>query len=135
MKTDTQTFRAAGLLAQLALVAPSICIETLWAHDDGAKWEKEWTAAGLDRAAMQAWESEVKASAIYAGRLVSGSAYLGGTWEKFGVHPSKCNPEISGYLPQMIEEALQELLSALPESGTLDQTALRAQIGEALAII
>jgi len=39
----------------------------------------------------------------------SGSAYLGGTWEKYGENPSVSNPEISGYEPQMTVEALNDL--------------------------
>jgi len=41
--------------------------------------------------------------------MLTGGAYLAGTWEHYGDHPSKSNPDISGYLPQMIEEALVEL--------------------------
>ncbi len=114
MKTNISTFKPAQLLAALAKVAPSISIETIWSHDEDADGSF-FADNGQDADDFTAWQSEVKASAIIAGKLVSGSAYLGGTWEKFGDHPAKSNPEISGYLPQMIEEALGELLALTPE--------------------
>lgn len=107
MKTDIHTFKPAELLARLAQVAPSIAIETIWERDTDARWDMDPSCGDPDD--FTAWQSEVRASAIVAGRMVSGSAYLGGTWEKYGDNPAKSNPEISGYLPQMIEEALQEL--------------------------
>lgn len=76
-----------------------------------------------------AWRSEVRASAIVAGKLVSGSAYLGGIWEKCGDKAADSNPEISGYLPQMIEEALREL------GRQTTDLALSNQIIAALAVI
>jgi hypothetical protein len=116
MKTDIQTFKAADLLARLCQVAPSIEIQVLWSHDpDLHDITKDCDMPDdTDPDDWQAWQSEVQASAIVAGKTVSGSAYLGGTWEKFGDHPSKSNPEISGYLPSMVDEALRDLLSLLP---------------------
>lgn len=79
----------------------------------------------------QAWQSEVRASAICDGEEVTGSAYLGGTWEKTGNVPEESNPEISGYEPQMTAEALEELQKLLPAS----EETLHAQISAALAHI
>jgi len=97
----------------LARLAPSIALETIWEHDEDARWDIE--DPELDANDYQAWQSEVRATAIIGGNAVTKSAHLCGTWEKFGDHPSKSNPDISGYLPQMIEEALTELGQQLPQ--------------------
>ncbi len=58
----------------------------------------------------QAWQSNVKATAIVNGEEIEGDAYLGGTWEKADDLPEYSNPGISGYEKQMTIEALEELL-------------------------
>jgi hypothetical protein len=126
MKTDIQTFKAADLLARLAQVAPSIAIKTIWGHDTDARWDIEDPT--LDPGDFTAWQSEVRASAIANGRHVSGNAYLGGTWERFGDNPAKSNPEISGYLPQMIQKALQNLRPSLPLDLQVECDAALAEI-------
>jgi hypothetical protein len=118
------------LQKELAQIAPSICIETIWEHDpdlhdirkdcDGMEDE--------DPADWQAWQSEIRATAIQAGEEVTGSAYLGGTWEKAGDNPATSNPNISGYEPQMTVEALTELLAITSILGR----ATRNQINEAI---
>lgn len=72
----------------------------------------------------QAWQSEVSASAIIDGEMVTASAYLGGTWEKAGDHPETSNPDISGYEPGMTAEALDELLTLAPAYSAEIQAAL-----------
>lgn len=96
-----------ALLLLLARIAPCIAVETIWTHDPDAKWD--FDDPNMDEDDYEAWQSEVKATIISQGQLVSGSAYLGGTWEKFGDFPWKTNPDISGYFPQMLDEALEEL--------------------------
>lgn len=107
MKTKLQT--------TLSIIAPQITICTHWEHDndcddirndcDGMEDENpdDW----------QAWQSEVRASAVSLGEVQSGSAYLGGTWEKAGDNPAESNPDISGYEIGMTTEALRELRSTL----------------------
>src|SRR5687768_5872532 len=97
------------LLERLAAVAPQIAIQTIWEHNSDETWEGagDWTD-GLDPEDWQCWQSEVKATAIFNGRKITGSDYLGGTWEKACDHPAKSNPDISGYFPQMVEAALLE---------------------------
>lgn len=99
MKTKLQT--------ELAQIARSIVVETIWEKDPDAKWDIQ--DKKLDPLDFDAWQSEVRASAIVDGEFVTGSAYLSGTWEKFGDDPAKSNPEISGYELQMTEEALEHL--------------------------
>ena len=72
-----------NLQQSLRAIAPSIHIETLWAHDpDCGPISKE--CDGFDSSddhKWQAWQSEVRASAICGGEILSGSDYLGGTWD------------------------------------------------------
>lgn len=93
----------------LATIAPSIAIDTIWRHDEDARWDIQDKELNPDD--YQAWESEVRATAIAMGRVCTGSAYLCGTWEKFGDNPAMSNPDISGYEMQMTERALDNLLS------------------------
>lgn len=95
----------------LAKVVPSICIRTLWEHDpDMHDITKDCDMPPeTNPDDWQAWQSEVRATAIIDGEEVSGSDYLGGTWEKAGDLPEESNPDISGYEPQMTREALGQL--------------------------
>jgi len=117
------------LQATLATIAPSISIQTEWSHDSDLRDIRK-DCDGMDDENpedWQAWQSEVSASAIVNGEIVSASAYLGGTWEKAGDNPHESNPDISGYEPQMTAEALTELLTLAP--------AYSAEINAALAHI
>lgn len=132
MKTDIDTFTASALLASISAVAPSISIEVFWSHDNGIHPDIRKNCGGMDEQDpddWQAWQSEVRATAIAGGKKLTGCAYLGATWEKSCDHPAKSNPEISCYLPQMIEEALREL-----GQQTTDLTVCN-QVIAALAII
>jgi hypothetical protein len=103
-----------ALQKTLAAIAPSVSIETHWSHDEDLRDIRK-DCCGMDDENpedWQAWQSEVRATAIVNGEEVSGSDYLGGTWEKAGDVPSESNPEISGYENQMTVDALQDLLSA-----------------------
>lgn len=99
----------------IAKIAPNISIKTIW-EDDPDAWS-EWRELskpgncfdGEDRDNWQPWQSEIRAACICEGREITGSAYLGGTWERAGDNPAISNPEISGYERQMTEEALREL--------------------------
>jgi len=102
MKTELQK--------QLATIAPSIDIHTIWSRDYDDKWEDPI----LEKKDWKCWQSEIRASLIVDGEQVSGSAYMGGTWEKAGDKPAVSNPEISGYEPQMTQEALEDLAKLLP---------------------
>jgi len=123
------------LQKKLALVAPAVHIETIWEHDPDERWSdplnKDWTE-GEDPDDWQAWQSEVRATAIHQGELLTGSGYLGGTWEKFGDNPYKTNPEISGYESQKTEEALGELLDQLKGNDDSLSAFLLKQINDAI---
>lgn len=115
-----QTTAKTKLQKKLAAIHGGISIETIWSHDDDASFtEHGMTKPGgcfhsEDPDEWQAWQSEVRASVIHNGEIVSASAYMGGTWEKYGDNPAESNPEISGYEPQMTQEALEELAQLCP---------------------
>jgi len=99
------------LQLELATVAPSISIRTIWEHDTDC-WDIRKECDGMDDENpndWQAWQSEIRATAISGGEEISGSDYLGGTWEKAGDDPAESNPDVSGYEPDMIEGALEDL--------------------------
>lgn len=109
MKTELQK--------KLATIAPSISIVTIWEHDpDLDDIRKDCDGFDdEDPADWQAWQSEVRALAVIDGEEITGSAYLGGTWERAEDHPKTSTPEISGYELQMTREALEELHTSIPE--------------------
>ena len=113
----------------LATIAPSICIRTIWEHDnDHSDIRKE--VCGMedeDPDDRQTWQCNVQAVAIVNGEEIEGNAYLGGTWEKAGDVPEESNPEISGYENQMTVEALEEL------AGLTSGDELAEQIAAAIA--
>ena len=123
-----------ALQKQLAKVAPSLCIQTLWEHDPD-HYDIRKDCDGFDDEDpddWQAWQSEVRATCIYDGEEITGSAYLGGTWEKAGDDPAESNPEISGYEPQMAVEALEELAKNLP---IVSAARLQSEIQSALSFL
>lgn len=134
MKTKLQT--------ALAALAPSISIRTIWEHDedhDSFIFRKGNALHGEDPDDWQQWQSEVRATAIVNGDELTGSAYLGAIWEKYGDDPATTNPEISGYENQNTVEALKELLTAIEaldgSASYLLRQCLTNQIGDALAYL
>mgnify|MGYP003556210305 CR=1 FL=1 len=113
----------------LAAIAPSICIRTIWEHDEDCRDIRKDVCDMEDEDPddWQAWQSNVKAVAIVNGEEIEGNAYLGGTWEKAGDVPEESNPEISGYENQMTVEALEELFVS-----PAIQPSLAAEIGLAI---
>jgi hypothetical protein len=99
------------IMEAVAIAAPSIHLETIWSFDEDARWDID--DPELDPEDFTPWQSEVRATCIHNGQFVTGHAYLGGTWEKYGDSPEKSNPDISGYFPQKAEEALSELQKQL----------------------
>lgn len=127
------------LQKQLAGIAPSISIEIIWEHDPDCEREFRELSRnpgdcfyGEDRDDWQPWQSEVRATAIVGGEELTGSDYLGATWEKFGDDPRVSNPDISGYEDQMTVAALEELIGKLPD-GDHHAEALSDQICDAIS--
>ena len=105
MKTELQK--------HLATLAPSVSIETIWSPDpDLDDIRKDCDGfEDADPSDWQAWQTEVRASVIIRGQLVTASSYLGGTWELASDDPSQTNPDVSGYERGMTHETLAELFN------------------------
>jgi hypothetical protein len=111
------------LQKQLATLAPSISIKTVWEYDQECGPVSE-ECDGFDPSEdddWEAWRSEVRATAIVDGDEVTGHAYLGGTFERSGDDPAISNPTISGYESQMTREALEELRDKITDNDLLEQ--------------
>jgi len=125
------------LQKELAKIAPSISIETIWEHDEDAACDWKFLSQpgncfhGEDSDDWECWQSEVKATAIQDGDKVSGNAYMGGTWEKYGDNPAISNPTISGCEMGHTEDALRDLRELV----SITDTNTRNQIDKAIAHI
>lgn len=87
---------------KLRELAPSVSFEVEWSPDEDARWEKEWGEQGN----FEAYNTDVRAKAIVKGEIIEGWECMGGTWEI----PDKKDPEIGGYLPQMLLGAAEDLM-------------------------
>lgn len=110
----------AGLPPELKTAAPSIAFLITWEHDPDAEtgpdplnianiYNPGNGLDGEDPDEWQAWQSDVSAACIIAGELRTGHDYLGGIYERADDDPTESNPTISGYLPDMLDRALDEL--------------------------
>ena len=97
-------------LSLLRTVAPSLLFSVRWDEDDNFLWDGE----GPDprEEGYIPHDVTVVAEAIVNGELREGKAYLGGVYEKFG----KRDPDIHGYLLQMLYDALKDLMPELPSA-------------------
>jgi hypothetical protein len=81
---------------------PDIAINVSWEYDPHFEWDGDYPLED----GYEPYDVTVTASKIVNGKLIQGNAYLGGCYSKDG---GKDDPEIGGYLPQMIEEAIEEV--------------------------
>lgn len=126
------------LLERLRAVAPSVAITTIWEEEDDPDtsiFNVGWALELEDPCNWVCWESEVRAEAVVAGRLVSGSDYLCGTWERFGDNPAVTNPYISGYFPQKAEEALRQLRQQVGDHEGDQCRRLCVELTDAIAVV
>ena len=106
------------LQKDLAEICPSVTIETAWSHDDDIHPDIRKDCDGMDDedpADWQCWQSQVSATAVVDGCTITGSDYLGGTWERAGDYPWETSSEISGYEASMTVSALEDLLAAIDD--------------------
>lgn len=113
MKTHDQ------IIEHLATELPFVSIETIFESDADAVWDVE--SDDLDEDDFEAWNTEIKATAIHNGKLLQGSGYLGGTWTKYGDYP---DASIGGYFPQMCQEALRELAKNMADAGAAESAVI-----------
>lgn len=91
------------LIKKLAKVAPSISFSVTWERDPYFRWDGD----GPDPADedYEAYDVDVYARAVMGGEALEGVAHLGGSYSKPGHH----DPDVHGYLNQLLDEALDEL--------------------------
>jgi hypothetical protein len=110
MKTKKSHDKHNALLTEIEKLAPSLVVVTYWELDEEYKWEPALTAQGLEEEDFCAWEVEVRITGIAEGRFHTGSGWLSGCLLEWGVSPSTGDPEVGGYFPQLLREALEDLL-------------------------
>lgn len=104
---------------ELKRIAPSIVFSVSRTEDEDSKWDGD----GPDPAeeGFVAYNVEVTAMAIVKGEEIEGVTYLGGSYDK----PGEQDPDIHGYLPQMLDDALDDMVGTL--SGLLLRQAKAAK--------
>lgn len=112
---------AAAVFSGLKEVAPNIAFKVRWDQDPNFRWDGD----GPDPAdeGYIAYDVTFSAKAIEDGELISGEAYLGGSYSKPGEH----DPDVHGYLPQKLDEALEDLGNMDIRSETHRQQILAAR--------
>ena len=99
----------AALKKALNKAAPHIAFEVSYEEDPNFTWDGD----GPDPAneGFAAYNVKVQALTIIKGSPVEGNNYLGGTYVKYRERgPVNPDPDIGGYLPQMLDEALLDLV-------------------------
>lgn len=119
MKTELDSKQ---LIALVASVAPFVCVCTIWTHDEcSGPISKECDGFTSDEDDdWTAWNSEVRASLIQDGEMISVSDFLGGTFEKAGDDPAQSNPDISGYFSDMLFSALTGLRALAKDAAQVE---------------
>lgn len=92
----------------LSRIAPRIALTVTWEPD----YDFVWDGDGPDPtdAGYQAYDVKVSAKTVVDGSLLVGDEYLGGSYAK----PGQFDPDINGYLPQLLQEAVIALGRQIP---------------------
>ena len=91
-------------IEKLRQARPDVAITIGREIDDDAVWE--FDDPQPDDARAYVWE--VTAYTIKDGKIYSGTSYLGCSWYNDPAH-AKVDSDIHGYLPQMINEAVDKM--------------------------
>jgi hypothetical protein len=110
-----------GLIKKLAKVAPSIHFSVVWEPDHSFVWDGD--GPDPSERGYQAYDVAVYARAIVGGAHLEGVNYLGGSYSK----PGKHDPNVHGYLNQMLDEALDELSKNMHVGYALSNEIKKAQ--------
>lgn len=108
MTTTKENETGREMIERLKRERPGVSISVLWEVDDYYTWDGDGPDPIED--GLFPHTVQVTAAAIIDGVMITREAYLGGCYSEWG--GPRC-PEVHGYLPQMIEEALEELDKAL----------------------
>lgn len=130
MKTTTQTTASLTAIpepfaSRLRELAPSVSFTVSREIDLHDRWDGDGPDPRDD--GFDAYDVDVTASAIVGGELIEGSASLGSSYFR----PDEPTGELHGYLPQMLDEAAEELQQVLAWKG--DPLAHAAELNGARA--
>lgn len=99
----------------LKVSRPDVAVTVIRTENPHCLWDGD---EPIDQNVFTCYDHEVRATTICNGELVSASDYLGGSWydvDDMNADNQACIAEISGYLPQMIDDALDALDALLRE--------------------
>jgi hypothetical protein len=100
----------AAIFKKLAQIAPSIHFDVKYDRDPHFRWDGD--GPDLREEGFEAYDVTVSAHTIVGGSSRVGTQYLSGHYDIPGRH----DRDLGGYLPQMLEEAVDELRKKrLPE--------------------
>ena len=91
------------ILRRLKEIAPQILFKVRRTVDPGFVWDGEDPDPREE--GYQVYDVDVIARAIVNGEEIEGNASMGGHYDM----PGDFDPDVAGYLPQMLEEAVGEL--------------------------
>jgi len=97
------TTTPAAIFKKLHQIAPAIVFNVAHTLDPHFRWDGDGPDPRED--GYEAYDVDVTARAVVDGKMREGRNSLGGTYDR----PGKYDPDIGGYLPQMLEEAVDEL--------------------------
>lgn len=109
----------ASIKRKLAELAPEIEFTSTRERDPFCKWDGNIPLAK----GYHAYYVTVRARAIHKGEMCEAEAYIGGSYYR----DTEPLGEVHGYLPQMLEEAVDELSRKVGSNPSLCGQALRAR--------
>lgn len=101
---------APAIFRELKRIAPDIAFAVDWEEDHHFKWDGD----GPDprEEGYRFYDVRVSAKTIIHGEEYEGKEYLGGVDGK----PDEQDPDVHGYLPQMLLEAVASMMGDLPDT-------------------
>lgn len=102
------------LIEALRTERPDVAIRVTKELDDTYVWDGDGPDPADD--GFAAYTVKVEAITIRNGKAYTGTAYLGGSYYKYGEPVDLIHEDVGGYLPQLIDEALKELDTASKEA-------------------
>lgn len=98
------------LQAKLKELAPNVAFDVQLTPDHDFRWDGDGPDPEDD--GYTAHDVEIAALAVHQGNMLSGESSMGGHY----VNPDKPDPDLGGYLPQMLQEAGETLAQQLPDN-------------------
>jgi len=101
---------AVAIFRELKRIAPNISFAVDWEADPGFKWDGDGPDPRDE--GYVPYDVKVSATTIIHGEEYDGKEYLGGVYDK----PDEKDLDVHGYLPQMLLEAVDEMMGDLPDT-------------------